>query len=400
MANQLMDTWESMCNTNTLQFSWVQMLADKLNLEQFGGMLGDATSFAHALCGLFALLYICNIVWKSWVNGGQIDLYKCLKPFAIGMSIMYFAYVAAAVDFLASGIGVVSQSFSDRCCEASREQFNNYAQMVCNNLSLVGNKEEGIDEQSATLLNTRNIELDEVDNQKKESSETYNESVLSKLGDISSLPEKIVSLFTQSLINGFQTICALLASIISCCVLCMGFIGKCIFYVIGPILFAMELIPGMEGRIAGWFKKYLTYSLYPCILNFVNGVLMILMVTMSSGFESGLGGLGAACLTHIVVGLIGAFMFMNVPSVANQIMDSASNALGGAGLLPATFVAKKTGDKVATGSSLRSATGKLFAAGTGGTSAAVQGAAQVGSDMGSMGKKMSSDSNYKGGGQS
>ena len=52
---------------SSMQYNWVQDVADLLNFETISAKLGDAVGFAHTLCGLFALFYICVIVWKSWV---------------------------------------------------------------------------------------------------------------------------------------------------------------------------------------------------------------------------------------------------------------------------------------------------------------------------------------------
>jgi hypothetical protein len=84
----------------------------------------------------------------------------------------------------------------------------------------------------------------------------------------------------------------------------------------------------MEGKIVGFFKKYLTYSLYPICINVINGVLVFTMVTISETDSYGsLGSYGSYTLTHVVVSFIGIFAFLSVPSLANQITEAASSTL-------------------------------------------------------------------------
>lgn len=385
---------------SSLQYNWVQDVADLLNFDAISSKLGDAVGFAHTLCGLFALFYICVIVWKSWANGSQIDLYKCLKPFVIGLCIMNFSTIVAGVDLIAKGMGSVTQEFVDKCSAESKEQFNQYAQSIINGSpkNTTGKTTTTYDQQSEVKGNDylakqkEDMEQDQAisDNETR----SWREKILGGWDFVKELPARLYASFEGGLVTLVSALATLVASIISCCILCMGFIGRCIFYVFGPVLFAMELIPGMEGRIAGWFKKYFTYCLYPCIIQLVNGVLILLMVVLAKGFSGNSGvGLGVAEF-HIIIGIIGAFMFMNVPSVASQIMDTASNGLGAAGLVPVTYVAGKTGNAIATTGFSGVKSGL-----TGGLSLVAEGAKSMikkGKDMMSS-RRGASNSNYKGG---
>lgn len=393
-AGEIVSVIRDNLGQDKVQFEWVQAFADKLTLDTFIDELGLATSFAHALCGLFALFYICRIVWVSWANGSQIDIYKCLKPFAIGMSIMFFAEIAAGVDFLAGSIGKATQQFSDNCTKSSEKQFDEYIKGVTD--SKMVKKDES--SKNLDMESGRTVTL-ETNAQNKETvnvEQGWIEEGLELLRSIKNAPDIILKGISCTWWSLLQSVCVLFASIVSCCVLCMGFIGRCVFYFFGPILFAMELIPGMEGRIAGWFKKYLTFSLYPCLINIVNGVLILLMVTLTDLMAKTVGSVDStiqadgivlveqAGRVHFIVAFIGAFMFMSIPSVATQIMDTASNALGGSGMIPVSFAAGKAGDQIAS---------KI---GRGAAAKATGGMSEVVNTAKNVGRQASSDSNFKG----
>lgn len=48
------------------------------------------TSVASGIAGLGALLYISYRVWQSLARGEAIDLFPLLRPFALGICIMFF----------------------------------------------------------------------------------------------------------------------------------------------------------------------------------------------------------------------------------------------------------------------------------------------------------------------
>jgi hypothetical protein len=50
------------------------------------------TSVASGIAGLGALLYISYRVWQSLARGEAIDLFPLLRPFALGICIMFFPH--------------------------------------------------------------------------------------------------------------------------------------------------------------------------------------------------------------------------------------------------------------------------------------------------------------------
>ena len=106
------------------QMEFVNKMADFVNKSQ-SSLQGDllvACQYANALCGFFALFYVANIVWKSWVNGGQIDLYRCFKPFVIGFLIINFSLVAGMVDEVAGGFTKCSIAFQKQQVTKSKSK--------------------------------------------------------------------------------------------------------------------------------------------------------------------------------------------------------------------------------------------------------------------------------------
>lgn len=371
-------------NAHTLQQDFVQDFANILDTSLFKDTLSSATSFAHAVCGLFALIYICNLVWKSWSNGSQLDLLKIIKPLVIGFCIMNFNVVVGSVDLVLSGMGYATQEFSNLCSKNSAEQIKDFANEVYTEKDIVHPNENNLTlDQKARQIDSGDKLNSTINNENvTEGSQTYDDKVLQKLGFLEGLAASIVNEFQLWVTASIQEALGQIASLVMLCILYMGFLGKCIFYFFGPILFALELVPGMEGKISGFFKKYITYSLYPCCINVVNGILITSMVSLSN-FDN-------YFFVHVAISFIGIFMFCSVPSVAHQLMETATNQLGSAAMVPISYAANKAGNKIASSAA-------SFA--SGGTSKIIEAGAKSAKGTAELGKKAASGSNMKGGNQ-
>jgi conjugative transposon TraJ protein len=53
-------------------------------------LCGDLIGVAKGIAGIGALLYVSSRVWQSIARAEQIDVYPLLRPFAIGICIMFF----------------------------------------------------------------------------------------------------------------------------------------------------------------------------------------------------------------------------------------------------------------------------------------------------------------------
>ena len=56
-------------------------------------LCGDMIGVAKGVAGLGALFYVAYRVWKSLASAEPIDVFPLLRPFDIGLCIMFFATV-------------------------------------------------------------------------------------------------------------------------------------------------------------------------------------------------------------------------------------------------------------------------------------------------------------------
>ena len=68
-------------------------------------LCGDIIGVAKGVAGLGALFYIAAKVWQALARAEPIDVYPLLRPFAIGLCIMFFpTFVLGTINTVMSPV--------------------------------------------------------------------------------------------------------------------------------------------------------------------------------------------------------------------------------------------------------------------------------------------------------
>lgn len=104
--------------------------------EEMMPLCEDMTGIARGIAGLGALFYIAYRVWKSLSNGEAIDVLPLLRPFAIGLCIMFFpTFVLGTINGILSPVSratgglLQSQTFSMEQYQQQKDQLNREAML-------------------------------------------------------------------------------------------------------------------------------------------------------------------------------------------------------------------------------------------------------------------------------
>lgn len=383
------------------QCEFVATFADFVNTKvgDVQNYLEDVSAFAQAICAFFAVFYVGNIVWKSWVTGERLNVYKSLRPIVIAFFIINFSVVIGFVEFVAQGLTYPTQKFVDKVAQESIA----YRAGVADEVKKVN--------MTANYTTIPTDDVKEVVNNNETQAESKSMEVDAKelsFWDIVTGGSwyNIVFGLIEALIN---EVCSLLASLVSCCVLMMSFLYRCVLSFFGPFIFALALLPSMEGVIFGFCKKYFTYCLFPAMVNIVNGTLCYAQICLGTSLSSQnaaadmAGSFVSMGMTNVIA-LLAVFMYGSVPSLAGLITDVAvDRSLGSAALGPVA-----AGMGVATKAAIKNNPGLIgsvgkwgMAAMTGGSSLAISklGGMAANKVRGMMGgsKSSASDGNMKSG---
>jgi hypothetical protein len=159
---------------------------------------------------------------------------------------------------------------------------------------------------------------------------------------------------------------------------------------LGPIAFALSLIPSFENGLSGWFAKYISIYLWAPIFNIIcillgNAEVFLAERVMSVAGSTGIWGLAVLL---IVVYIIGAYVFLSTPTFATWIVQGGASAMELSTLTKGAAVAGAVGGGAAgiasgKGAKIGQAAGIVAGGAAGGAIGAAVGGLRKGSSMAS-----------------
>lgn len=284
--------------------------------------IDNMSSLATSLCGIFALLYIGNIIWKSWCSGGSINIYAIFKPFVYGLIIMNFNLFIDIVN----GIGNIV--------------------LVQPTQTLIKNQNQKIDKYINSNINY--ILKEEVE--KEEENKDFFDSLKDGWDDVSFPSSEDIGKAIMNYFNyGVNKIVGALGYLVGYIIVTISFILRLILYVLGPFAIALSILPNFSNVFNNWLSRYITIFLYiPCvnIITYIGSALLLDTFSDSSNADD-----------YLAFSLVLAVSYICVPSIASFVTGSAgassitseSRSIGKASKSTASKAAKVLGGKVAGG---------------------------------------------------
>ena len=203
--------------------------------------LSALTLPAQLLCGLFAFLYIGTKLWSTWSRGERIDFYPMLRPFAIGLVIVFFSTFASLLDVVVYPIELAMDSLLASVQEDFQAQQSAY-------LQLSEQVRDAIAVFERTSLEHESLIADET-----AASATFLQGVTTA-SHMSQLVLTGVSYFLQIYVQ----------------------LAKLVLLLIGPFAFALSLLPGFQQNIQQWVARYLHVALLLPFITLVSFMVSLL----------------------------------------------------------------------------------------------------------------------------
>lgn len=272
-------------------------------------LCGDMAGVAKGIAGLGALFYVAHRVWQSLSRAEPIDVYPLLRPFAIGLCIMFFpTIVLGTINGVLSPIVqgtnkmLTAQTFDMNAYRAQKDKL----------------------EYEALRRNPETAYL--VDNQ------VFDEQ-LEQLGIMDapqiagmyvergmySLKKTVQNFFRELLELLFQT-AALVIDVIRTFFLI-------VLAILGPIAFALSVWDGFQSTLTQWLTRYVTVYLWLPVSDIFSCILARIQVLMLQNDITELQNnpaysIDASNAVYIVFMLIGIIGYFTIPSVAGWIIQA------------------------------------------------------------------------------
>ncbi len=279
-------------------------------------LCSDMIGVAKGIAGLGALFYVAYRVWQALSRAEPIDIFPLLRPFAIGLCIMFFPTIVLGT------INAVMSPVVKGAHTIMESQIEDVHSLQVQKASL--EYDARLREGKAWLVD------DEVYDQKmKELGFTDAGEIISMWGerkwyDIKEWFRQLIRDFFELLFN---------AAALTIDTLRTFFLV--VLSILGPIAFAFSVYDGFQATLTQWLTRYITIylwlpvaDLFSAVISKVQALMLktdIAMLQDPNYIPDGSNGV------HIIFLIIGIIGYFTIPTVAGWIVQSGgAGAFGGA----------------------------------------------------------------------
>jgi len=274
-------------------------------------LCGNMIGVAKGIAGLGALFYVAYRVWQALSRAEPIDVFPLLRPFAIGLCIMFFpTLVLGTINSVMSPVVKGTHSI----LESQTMDMKAYQQQK-DNLEYEARVREG----KAWLVD------DEVYDQKMKDL-----GVLDAGEMVSMWGERLwydIKAFFRDLVRDFFELLFNASALVIDTIRTFFLV---VLAILGPIAFAFSVYDGFQSTLTQWLARYISVYLWLPISDLFSSVLARIQVLMLQQDVALLqdptyipDGSNGIYIVFLIIGIIGYF---TIPTVAGWVIQS-----GGAG---------------------------------------------------------------------
>lgn len=278
-------------------------------------LCSNMAGVAKGIAGLGALFYVAVRVWQSLARAEPIDVYPMLRPFAIGLCIMFFPTIV-----LGTVNGILSPVVrgTHQMLETQTFDMNKYRQ------------QKDKLEYEAMLRNPETAYL------------ASNEEFDKRIEELGFSPGDMVTMtgmyiergmynMKKSIRDFFREILELLFAAAALLIDTIRTFFLIVLAILGPIAFAISVWDGFQSTMSQWFTRYISVYLWLPVSDLFSSILAKIQVLMlqnditemenNPAFSP-----DASNGVYIIFMIIGIIGYFTIPTVAGWIIQA-----GGAG---------------------------------------------------------------------
>lgn len=271
-------------------------------------LCSNLTGVAKGIAGLGALFYVAAKVWQALARAEPIDVYPLLRPFAIGLCIMFFpTFVLGTINTVLSPVvkgchGMLeTQTFDMNKYREQKDKLEYEANKRNPETAYLVDKEEfdkKLDElgwSAGDLITMGGMYIDRAEYRMKQNIRKWFQELLELLFQSAGL-----------VINTIRTFFLIVLSIL------------------GPIAFAISVYDGFQSTLTQWITRYISVYMWLPVSDLFSSVLariQVLMLTKDIEAMSDPTFIPDSTNTvYMVFLIIGIFGYFTIPTVANWII--------------------------------------------------------------------------------
>lgn len=271
-------------------------------------LCSNLTGVAKGIAGLGALFYVAAKVWQALARAEPIDVYPLLRPFAIGLCIMFFP------TFVLGTINTVLSPVVKGChgmLETQTFDMNKYREQK-DKLEFEANKRNP---ETAYLVDKEEFDkkLDELG---------WSAGDLITMGGM--YIDRAEYRMKQNIRRWFQELLELLFQSAGLVIDTIRTFFLIVLSILGPIAFAISVYDGFQSTLTQWITRYISVYMWLPVSDLFSSVLariQVLMLTKDIEAMSDPTFIPDSSNTvYMVFLIIGIFGYFTIPTVANWII--------------------------------------------------------------------------------
>ena len=310
-------------------------------------LCSNLTGVAKGIAGLGALFYVAAKVWQALARAEPIDVYPLLRPFAVGLCIMFFP------TFVLGTINTVLSPVVKGChgmLETQTFDMNKYREQK-DRLEYEANKRNP---ETAYLVDKEEFDkkLDELG---------WSAGDLITMGGM--YIDRAEYRMKQNIRRWFQELLELLFQSAGLVIDTIRTFFLIVLSILGPIAFAISVYDGFQSTLTQWITRYISVYMWLPVSDLFSSVLariQVLMLTKDIEAMSDPTFIPDSSNTvYMVFLIIGIFGYFTIPTVANWII--MAGGVSGANRAMNTTAAKAGNDAAAgAGAAVGNVAGRLI----------------------------------------
>ena len=271
-------------------------------------LCSNLTGVAKGIAGLGALFYVAAKVWQALARAEPIDVYPLLRPFAVGLCIMFFP------TFVLGTINTVLSPVVKGChgmLETQTFDMNKYREQK-DRLEYEANKRNP---ETAYLVDKEEFDkkLDELG---------WSADDLITMGGM--YIDRAEYRMKQNIRKWFQELLELLFQSAGLVIDTIRTFFLIVLSILGPIAFAISVYDGFQSTLTQWITRYISVYMWLPVSDLFSSVLariQVLMLTKDIEAMSDPTFIPDSSNTvYMVFLIIGIFGYFTIPTVANWII--------------------------------------------------------------------------------
>lgn len=274
-------------------------------------LCGNMIGVAKGIAGLGALFYVASRVWQALAKAEPIDVYPLLRPFAIGLCIMFFpTFVLGTINTVMSPVVkgchqmLESQTFDMKNYRKQKDQLEYEAMMR--------------DPETAYLVSN-----EEFDRQLDELGWSPGDMITMAGMYI----ERGMYNMQKSIRNWFRELLEILFQAAALVIDTIRTFFLIVLAILGPIAFAISVWDGFQSTMTQWITRYISVYLWLPVSDLFSSILAKIQVLMLQNDISELQNnpnfsIDASNVVYIIFMIIGIIGYFTIPTVAGWIIQA------------------------------------------------------------------------------